>query len=304
MSEQQLESPASKGRMTIYYVVLAVITAAVAAIVISAGKDEKAQKSIAGGYDATGAVACLGAPPPKAAGAPLPSTAPSQAAVNGPSFDVKQSGQFVNLGNTQSSISAQLRMEGGTGDGPRKLSGDVKCVNGKTAHFEGTATPGPKGAIAGTLGGEKMMANLRRDPPDAGAPKPRAPGSIAGPYKLSPRSTCFGGTVELTGSGSSYTVEGKAGELGKVAYNDKSGLITGDVECNRGGHARLKANAVDRNLNNVTLIPLDEAVAVPLPPGAPPPAAGTKPVLSTPSGLSPAGEKFTAVKARESFGHL
>src|SRR4051812_46536083 len=81
VSEQELESPASKGRMSIYYVVLAVITAVVAVLVISAGKDEKAQKSIAGGYDATSPVACLGAPPPKPTGAPLPVTAPSQPAV-------------------------------------------------------------------------------------------------------------------------------------------------------------------------------------------------------------------------------
>ena len=296
--DQPLEAAAPKRRMTIYYIALALITAVVAAIVISAGQDEKAQKGIAGGYDATGPVACLGAPPPKPAGAPLPSTAPSQPPVNGPSFDVKQSGEFVNFSNTQSTLGAALRLDG------TKLSGDVNCVNGKTAHFDGTATPGSKGAIAGTLGGEQFTANLRRDPPDAGSPKPRAPGNLEGPYKLSPRSTCFGGTIELTGSGSSYSIASKSAELGKVAYNDKTGLITGDVACNRGGHARLKATAVDRNLNNVTLIPLDEATPVPPAPGAAPPPAGTKPVMTTPSGLSPAGEKFTGVKARESFGHL
>ena len=53
-----------------------------------------------------------------------------------------------------------------------------------------------------------MTADLKRDPPEPGAAKPRAPGSIAGIYKLSPRSTCFGGKFELTGSGSSYTREG------------------------------------------------------------------------------------------------
>jgi Kef-type K+ transport system membrane component KefB len=305
VSEQQLESAASKGRMTIYYVVLAVLTAVVAAVVISAGQDKKAQPSIAGGYDATSAVACLGTPPPKPTGAPLPATAPSQPAVNGPSFDVKQSGEFVNITNTQGNVGGQLRLNGGgASDAPRKLTGDVYCVNGKTQHFTGTATPGSKGAIAGVLGGQRVTANLRRDPPEAGTPKPRAPGSIAGPYKLSPRSTCFGGTLDITGSGSSYTVAAKTGDLGTVKYNDKSGLITGDVACKRGGHARFKASAVDRNLNNATVIPLDVAMPAALPAGAPPPVAGTKPVLMTPSGLSPAGEKFTAVKARESFGHL
>ena len=305
MPEQQLDSPASKGRMTVYYVVLAALTAVVVALVVSAGHDKKAQPAIAGGYDAGGPVACLGATPPKPTGAPLPPTAPAQAPVNGPSFDVKQSGEFVNFSNTQGTLGGQLRMKGGGGaEAPRKLSGDVYCVNGKTQHFTGIVTPGSKGAIAGTLGGQRIAANLRRDPPEAGTPKPRAPRNIAGPYKLSPRSTCFGGTLELNGSGSSYTLAAKTGDLGKVAYNDQTGAITGDVACKRGGHVRLKALAVDRNLNNMTLIPLDVATPVPPAPGAPPRPAGTKPVLTTPSGLGPAGEKFTAVKARESFGHL
>src|SRR3954453_3963603 len=169
--------------MTVYYVVLGLVTAAVAILVLSAGSDEHAQKSIAGGYDVSAPNACLGTPPPPPSGPPLPPTAPAQPRVGGPSFDVKQSGEFVNVTNTQGNLSGKLRLEGGTGEGPRKLSGDVGCVNGKTQHFSGTATPGPKGAIAGTLGGAPVTANLRRDPPDPGTPKPRAPGNIAGPYK-------------------------------------------------------------------------------------------------------------------------
>jgi Kef-type K+ transport system membrane component KefB len=302
--DPQLEAAASNRRMTVYYVVLAAITAVVAVIVISAGKDEKAQPSIAGGYDATGPAACLGGVPPKPTGAPLPPTAPAQSPVNGPSFDVKQSGEFVNLSNSQGTLSGPLRLKGGKGDGPRSLTGDVNCVNGKTAHFTGTATPGPKGAIAGTLGGVPVAANLKRDPPDPGTPKPRSPQNIAGAYKLSPRSTCFGGSLVLDGSGSSYTVAGKTGNLGKVAYNDKTGLLTGDIACRRGGHVRFKATAVDRNLSNLTVIPLDVATPVPPAPGAPPAAPGAKPVMTTPSGLSPSGEKVTATKARDDFGHL
>src|SRR5436305_1997413 len=185
--------------MTIYYVVLAVITAVVAIVVLSAGKDEKAQPSIAGGYDATGPAACLGAPPPPPTGAPLPPTAPAQPAVLGPSFDVKQSGEFVNFSNTQGTLGGKLRLKNG------KLTGDVNCVSGGKQHFSGVAVAGGKGAISGVLGGTRVTANLRRDPPDPGTPKPRAPANIAGPYKLSPRSTCFGGGLELDGSGSSYT---------------------------------------------------------------------------------------------------
>src|SRR3954453_1353597 len=278
--------------MTIYYAVLGLLTAAVAAVVLSAGHDEKAQPSIAGGYDARAPVACLGAPPPKTAAPPLPSTAPVQPSVNGPSFDVKQSGEFVNLSNSQSTLGGRLRLHDGG-----KLTGDIDCVNGKSAHFTGTVAAGAQGVIQGSLGGLPVTANLRRDPPEAGTPKPRAPGNIAGIYKLSPRSTCFGGSFELHGGGASYTVAGKTGELGKLAYDDRTGLLTGDLACKRGGHARLKATAVDRNLNNVTVIPLDVAHPAPAAPGA-------KPPLTTPSALPPAGERFTGTKARESFGHL
>ena len=299
MSDQPLEKPASKGRMTVYYIVLAVITAAVAIVVISAGKDEKAQKSIAGGYDATTPVACLGAPPPKPAGKPLPSTAPTTVAVAGPSFDVKQSGQFVNFTNAQNNIGAKLRLEEGKGNQPRKLTGDVSCVNGKTAKFTGTATPGGKGSIQGKLGGVELMANLRRDPPDAGTPKPRAPGNVGGIYKMTPRSTCIGGTVELTGGGPTYPLESKGSELGKLKYDNETGRLTGDIECNRGGEARFTAIAVDRNLTNATMVPLDEATPVPNSTGP-----NGKPAMTTLSSLSPGGERVTGVKARESFGKL
>jgi Kef-type K+ transport system membrane component KefB len=292
VADEKLAQPAPRGRMTVYYLVLVLITAAVAAVVVSAGQDEKARPSIAGGYDATGPVACLGAPPPKPAGPPLPPTAPAQAPVNGPSFDVKQSGEFVDFTNGQNTLGGRLRLRD-----HGKLTGDVDCVDGRSAHFDGTATTGRKGLIAGTLGGSHVTATLRRDPPEAGTPKPRAPGNIAGPYKLSPRSTCFGGSIDLNGSGSSYTVAAKTGDLGKVDYNDRTGLITGDLACRSGGRARLKATAVDRNLNNVTVIPLDVAT----PSGV---SSAGKPVLTTRSGLPPAGERFTGTKARESFGHL
>src|SRR4051794_19578321 len=145
--------------MAIYYVVLAAITAIVAVVVISAGNDEHGQPSIAGGYDLAGPNACLGAPPPAPTGRPLPDTAPPQPQVAGPSFDVKQSGQFVNLSNIQGTLGGQLRLEDAKGkQAPRPISGDVSCVNGKSIHFSGTATPGSPSTIEGSLGGEKVSA--------------------------------------------------------------------------------------------------------------------------------------------------
>ncbi|MEA2479132.1 MAG: hypothetical protein QOJ07_1054, partial [Thermoleophilaceae bacterium] len=299
MTNPDVGAGASKTRLVIFYVVLAAITAAVAIIVIGKGQDEHGLTSIAGGYDATAPNACLGSPPAKPKGAPLPATAPAQAKVGGPSFDVKQSGQFVNLSNTQKTLSAKLRLDSKKlAGGTHRLHGSVSCVNGKSQSFEGTATPGNKGVISGKLAGAPVVANLKRDPPDAGAPAPRAPGSIASLYKVSPRSTCFGGSFELTGSGSSYDIQAKGQKLGKVAYDKKKGAVTGDVACTKGGSVKLKGQAVDRQLNNLQLIPID--VAKP----APGQAGVAKPVLTTPSGLSPAGEKVTATQQRESFGHM
>jgi Kef-type K+ transport system membrane component KefB len=287
--------PPPPRRLIAFYAVLAIVTAAVAALVISKGEEEQAQPSIAGGYDATGPHACLGPAPPPPKGPPLPPTAPPQAQVTGPSFDVKQSGQFVNFSNTQGTLGAKLRLETAEDEqAPRRLHGDVDCVNGETADFEGTATPGQKGRIEGTLGGQEAAADLKRDPPDAGAPRPRVPGSIEGLYKLSPRSTCFGGTLDLEKKDSGYELSARDQELGTVAYDDEQGAVTGDVECTRGGTVRMKGLSVDRNINNVQLIPLDEAK----------PARPGQPLLTTPSGLPPGGERFTASKQRESFGGL
>jgi Kef-type K+ transport system membrane component KefB len=293
-------------RLIVLYVVLGVLTVVVASVVIAKGQDEHPQPAVAGGYDATAPNSCLAAAAPPAKPVDYPSTAPAQPAPAGPSFDVKQSGQFVNLSNVQGTLGGKLRLKEGKGSAPRRLTGTVSCVNGKEQDFKGTITPANKGkgGLAGTLGGKPVTAVLRRDPPDAGTPKPRTPGDLSYLYTISPRSTCFGGLIELDGSGASYALSSRGTDLGKVAYVKETGVITGDVRCVRGGHAWLKGTAVDRNLNSVTLVPLDEATPVKPAPGAAPAPAGAKPALTTPSGLGPAGERFTAVRKREAFGKL
>jgi Kef-type K+ transport system membrane component KefB len=298
---------ASPLRLGALYVVLFALVAVVATVVIAKGQDEHPQPSIAGGYDASAPNGCLGAPIAPAKAVTLPSTAPAQAPPAGPSFDVRQSGQFVNFTNPAGTLKGKLRLKDGDAGAPRRITGTVTCVSGGEKQFDGTATPAPKGALAGTLGGKPVNATLRRDPPDPGAAKPRPPASIASLYSLSPRSTCFGGTIELEGSGGIYSVHARGTELGKVTYSNLTGAVLGDVRCTRGGHVLMKATAVDRNLNNVTLLPLDEAAPATPAAGAPAPAAGAtaaKPVLTTPSGLGPSGEKFTAVRKREAFGKL
>ena len=298
---------AKLGRLVAFYVVLGLLTAVVSFLVISKGQDEKPQPEIAGGYDASAPNPCLGKPAAPAEAIELPSTAPAQAPPSGPSFDLKQSGQFINLANPQGTLSGKLRLREGSGEQPR-LTGDINCVDGKTLPFEGTVTPGNRGSITGTLGATPVTAALRRDPPDPGAAKPRPPASIASLYRLSPRSTCLGGLIELEAHGKAYELHAREQALGEVSYDKTTGAITGDVRCTRGGHVLLRAVAVDRNLNNVQLLPLDEATpAQPAAGGAPAPPAGgeaPKPVLTTPSGLGPAGERVTATRQREAFGVL
>jgi Kef-type K+ transport system membrane component KefB len=285
--------------LVIFYVLLAVITAGVTIYVFNRGQSEVAQPSIAGGYDTKGDNACLGKTPVPPGGLPLPATAPAQPVTSGPQFNIAQSGQFVNLSNLVGSLGGKLRLHPQTlPGGGHRLTGAVDCVNGKTLQIDAVATPGLKGAIAGSLGGTPFSAALKRDPPTAGTPAPRIPPAIAGTYTITPRSTCFGGSLVLAGSGASYKISAQNQALGTVGYKSQTGALSGDVACARGGQARIVASAVDLNLNNVTVIPLDTAKP------AGPVAAGAKPVLTTQSGLSPGGEKFTAVKARSEFSKL
>ena len=137
--------------------------------------------------------------------------------------------------------------------GGHRLTGTVSCVNGRSLAIDAVAVPGLKGTIAGRLGGAPFTASFKRDPPDPGTPKPRIPSALAGTYKISPRSTCLGGSLVLTGSGGLYRLAAKGQALGRVAYNQQTGGLAGDIACSRGGHARLRASAVDLNFSNVTI---------------------------------------------------
>jgi Kef-type K+ transport system membrane component KefB len=290
-----------RGRLTVFYAILAAITVAVVVVVVDKGRNEKAQPVIAGGYDASAPNACLGSVPTPVGGAPLPPTAPAQSVQAGPSFSLTQSGQFVNITNNQSTLGGQLRLHtSALSGGGRKLTGTVDCVKGgKQLTLDAVAVSGPKGQVEGTLGGVPFKAVYKRDPPDPGAALPRTPTGIKGTYALSPRSTCFGGTLTASGGGPGYNLAAKGQKLGGVTYSTTTGSVSGDVACTRGGHVRLTATANDLQLQNVTLIPLDPATPVKSSSGS-----TAKPVLTTPSGLSPSGEKFTATKQRGDFNKL
>src|SRR5581483_12082125 len=97
-------------RLITFYAIIAVIGVAVVIFVVSKGGDEKAQPSIAGGYTLAAASPCIGPVPKPAGGAPLPATAPTQVPAAGPSFNVLQSGQFVNFTNNQNTLGGQIRL--------------------------------------------------------------------------------------------------------------------------------------------------------------------------------------------------
>ena len=300
MSVRSTEQRSSGARLIAFYLITTVVTVVVVILVVSKGANETAQPSIAGGYNAAAPNACLGAVPPPAGGAPLPSTAPAQAAASGPQFNLLQSGQFVNITNNQGTLGGTLRLHPGTlSGGGRRLDGTVNCIAGGSQRLDAVIVPGPGATLAGTLNGVHVAAALKRDPPAPGSANPRTPSSIKGTYALSPRSTCFGGTMILNGSGSEYSLAAGTQKLGPVSYSTKTAGLFGDVGCTKGGHVRLTATANDLQLQNVKLIPLDVATAAP----GPVPASG-KPVMITPSGLGPAGEQFTATKQRADFNKL
>src|SRR3954451_12791948 len=120
------------------YVVMGIAVAVVTAVVFSAGQDLDAEKPLAGGYDLPKPDPCLGA-----------------------SFDLRQSGEFVNIENSDGSLSGALRDEDG------HLTGDVTCVSDGTAGLDARAG---ERALEGTIGGRPLDAALTRDPP---APGPR-----------------------------------------------------------------------------------------------------------------------------------
>ena len=241
---QETSKPPSRRRLTLFYGFLAVLIAVVAIAVLSAGRDRDPQPPIAGGYDAAGESPCLGA-----------------------KFDLKQSGRFVTLQNADDSLGGRLEFEEG------KLTGEVECLAGAPSEIDATVADG---RLAGTLGSQEVKAELKRDPPEAGAQRPRAPGAVAGDYKLSPRSPCLGAKLALEGGSELEVLAGKK-PVGSVEYAD--GKLEGEVTCPRGGERTVTGEAVNRNIN-LTL----------LPPGVEVAEDGTVP---------PEAERVSAAKQRE-----
>jgi Kef-type K+ transport system membrane component KefB len=206
---------ASARRLIVYYAILGVVAVVVVVAVFAAGSDETPQPAIAGGYDVAGAAARC----------------------TGPRMEVTQSGQFVGLLKPDGTVLSKARLQDG------RLKGDVTCIGGGQRAL--VASVAVKGLLAGTIGGAPLRAELKRDPPPPGALRPRPPPSIAGTYKLAPRSDCLGGAFELEKAGANaYEIQGG---LGRLVYNG-AGPIAGRVACRDKSVRTVTGQAVNRDL--------------------------------------------------------
>ena len=225
----------------------------------SAGQDEEAQPSIAGGYDLQGPNDCFGTPPAPADGQAAARDRPAPAARGRTLLRRQAVGPVrepLEHAGTRSAASCAWRRTPNA-DGSRPLNGDVSLRQRRRRwSSRGPPRPATRARSPARSAATKIAADLKRDPPDAGAAKPRAPGSIAGIYKLSPRSTCFGGKFELEGSGSSYTLkarEKRARRRSPTTARRAPSPATWSAP--RAARRALKGQAVDRNINNLQLHP-------------------------------------------------
>ncbi len=228
MNTQQLGSVGTR-RIAVHYTLLALTTAAVFIFAISSGTGKHAQPAIAGGYNVAAGAGCLGA-----------------------KAELVQSGRFVTITNAQSTLSGSLTFKG------TRLSGTVHCLKGPSRRLDAHVA---NGALSGLLGGAPVSAQFKREPPAPGAPKPLAPGSVAGEYQISPTSNCLGGAMTLEGSAGRVAMVLAKKPHGDLAYND--GTLSGAVTCKRGGgREQLVATAAGRQLD-IVLMPAGAPAAAP-----------------------------------------
>jgi len=202
-----------KTRVAVHYALLLAALAGVIGVV-SVVHHGTAQPKIAGGYTVSKGVACVG-----------------------PQLQVIQSGQYVDLSNTKSTVGGTLTFKHDT------LTGSVSCIGGHHLPIHATVV---NGVLSGALGGAPLSAVQSSDPPPAGSPKPYAPASIDGSYSLSPASQCLGGSIVLKEKGSTVKVVSAGKPRGTLQYI--GGAVTGTVACER-GTTRYKVTGAAVNLS-------------------------------------------------------
>ncbi len=209
-------------RVAIHYTALALVTAAALIVSVALGHSKHAEPNIAGGYDVGSGFACLG-----------------------PRLNIIQSGRYVNLSNAQSTLSGSLTFKNGV------LTGTADCVHGPSLPFRAVVA---NDALTGAVGAMPVAAVLKRDPPPPGSPKPLAPSSLAGTYSFAPYSSCLGGSMVLSESGSKVSVRSESKARGVLVYRD--GSLGGVVSCERNGGQRTVAGTAQGLTLDLTLAPI------------------------------------------------
>jgi Kef-type K+ transport system membrane component KefB/nucleotide-binding universal stress UspA family protein len=232
VTRRPTEESHPRARLAGAYTVLVVLLGIVSIVVIAAGQKRNPQHEVAGGYSVRAGRACLGE-----------------------SMQLLQSGRFVRIRNAQDTLGGELELDDG------RLTGDVDCVGGPAARLDARTGDG---RVRGTIGNQRVSAELTRSASDLGVGGGRLPSSVAGTYRLSPRSECIGGELEVKGSGSRVDLEVDERTVGRARYAD--GNLVGTVRCPGGGQRTFTASAIDRNLT-VLLLPANTR----LPRAGPPP---------------------------------
>jgi len=211
----------TRGRLTIFYVVLAIFVAVGLAVGFSLGSKDDPEQEIAGAYEVAQPDACLGA-----------------------SFDLRQSGQFGSIGNADDTVGGSITIEDGA------ITGTVDCIDGSTADVELTAAGGE---LSGRVGGEPIEATRVADEPPPEARNAVQPTSVSGEYELAPPSQCLGSHLELSGEADALAVHGTDGVSGEANYAD--GDLQGRVTCSDGSDRALSGTASNRTIE-LTLNPI------------------------------------------------
>src|SRR5207244_191253 len=111
----------------------------------------------------------------------------------------------------------------------------------------------------GSLGESRVSAQLKRDPPDPGAPRPRAPRSVGGQYQLAPTSPCLGSKIKLEQSGSAIDVTSSKRRRGILIY--RAGALAGTIACEDGERRALSGTAAGRAIDLMIMPPAAAAAA-------------------------------------------
>lgn len=217
----------TRGRLTVFYVVLAVIVTVGVVVGFTLGSKDEPEASVSGLYTADPPNECLGG-----------------------DFDLRQSGQFATLGNPDDSAGGPVRVEDG------HLTGTIDCIDGSSGEVDLDVADGE---ASGTIGETELTATRTADEPPPEARNAVQPLEIAGDYNLAPPSACLGSKIELEGDKEAVELHGSGSVGGEVAYDN--GSAEGLVTCADGSERSLSGTASNRTMQ-LTLTPVvsdDEA---------------------------------------------